>query len=907
MVAPRIFGAQKGAGTQAREARAAKPIQEGPIGSVIVVGAYRSGPIGKVMRHTGGRPMYARICGGLTQDSEAPLACEHFHEAGAGAGTLHTLRITDGTEVAASLVLYDRDVELGVLERTPAAKVAGTPIKVNAWNGGRWAGRRAVKTGDVALGAAISGSTIDLGFETLADRWAGAVLRLPVDDPTAEYEIIGNTAPGVFTIAGDFTPAAIAGASGVYVLELENVHELTGQPEALGVEISDSGEIVNGFSLYVHRDGQAVKAYEDRDLDSAGQRYWLDTIVDDLEIDNFEIAPVDNFDGDAADAYKRPANFAEIPAPDGVTSNVLVFQVVRWTHDGTHDAYLDTTNDMAWGSDPRPCTISIAFTGAGAFTPTATFADGETADDLPAGVIGTAYAAPNPHVPGFTLRERSGGTAPVGGDTLTIYVRTLPAGLSSLGAWLYVAAGPADGDTRKRYRVASNDHESVTLDTSADLIADVTAPGAPKVTGTIAGPFTLAGSETWIGTIGGDSITLTQTLVGAAVTATALAAELNAQELTRAGGVAAAKLVQFGVSADDELTATALQDFGAAAVLAVGAGTLNAIVGITGATATGATPTRCRLQWRQELGGGYDGIAAIAAEHYVAAWSLGASPLNTLLTENTGVLIAAMPGITDADAQAAAMAWAYETNGLFLAEIPDTTTSEAAAIAWHQANLAIGPAQDYHFAIYPSYAKIRSPYGAGLYTAPVSGLFLGLLAKRATAAGGYQDAPAGTSWTLSPWLKGYPDGVPEVLSNEVLNAYGLIELRKRGPKVYTFGDRIPGDGGRVWLHKRLTLSHIGRTLLTNTESLTFRRIDRATLAEVKKLLIGLFGPWYRRGYFDDSDGPAFEDAVSLKVDETNNPQIERDLGNLHASIGFDVVNTAERVIFTYGPKGLIEG
>lgn len=898
----RIFGARKGAGVQVREVQAAKPIQEGPFGSTALVGLFRSGPIGLVSHL--GVDHFRRVRGGLTQDGDAPLAAEHFYEAGRGAGVLHTVRVTDGTEVAAGLTVYNRKVDRSLLERAEASVLPTAIMVLDADNGGRWAGRRSVKTGDIgAITASVTGSTVDLDFTTKVDQWKGAILTFPVDDPGTEYTVTGNDATGVITVSGSFTAATLAGTDGTYILELSNVHELTGNPEHLAVEIADSAELAGGFSLYVNRDGASVKAWEDVDLDSAGQHYWLAQVQADARNgDNYEIAGTDDFTGDPADAYERPANYCEIPVPGGVDGNALELQVIRWSRTGTGNPYLDTINDVAWGSDPAESTIVLTFTAATTFTVACTFADGETADDLPGGTTGVAWASPNAKIPGFTIT--AGTVAAIAGTTITLYVRPLPANLSSKGAWLYIAAGDTDGDTLARYLVVSNTFNTVTLAPSVDLTTEVQAPEAPTMTGTTAGTFNLAGAETWIFTVGGTGpYTLANTVVGAAVTTTALVAELNALELARAGS-AAAKLVQFSVSAADKVTVTALQDFGGDATILLGAGTLNAIVGFTNAQeASGVDGQIVRLQFRQELGGGYDGTAGIVAADYSDAWAVGSSPLNDLEIVNTGVLRLAMPGITDADAQAAAMTWAYENNAVFWAEIPDTVTTEAAAVAWHKANLAIGVAQDYHATPFPSYVKIRNPYGTGLYTCPASGIILGITAKRAVDGNGYHNAPAGVDYLLNPIAKDLPTE-DRPLSNEVLNGYGLIELRKRGRTIYLWGDRIVGYGGRSWLHKRLTVSHIGRTLLVNTDRLVFRRIDGATFAEVKRLLLGLFTPWHRAGWFDDSDGPDFGDQVEIKVDAANNPTTERNLGNLNAAISFNVVDTAERVIFTIGPRGI---
>lgn len=900
----RVFGARKGAGVQVREVQAAKPIQAGPYGSAVLVGLFRSGPVGLLVSHLG-VDHFRRVRGGLSQDGDAPLCAEHYYEAGKGAGELHTLRVTDGTEDSASLVVYNRKVDRSILERTPTA-VLPTPIMVlDADNGGRWAGRRAVKTGKIGtIGSATTGSAVALAFATKVDKWKGAILSFPVDDSGTEYTVTGNDANGLITVSGSFTDATEAGTDGTYVLDLGNVHELTGNPEHLAVEIADSAELASGFSLYVNRDGAQVKAWEDVDLDSSGRHYWSAQVAADKRNgDNYEIAGTDDFTGDPSDAYERPANYAEIPVPGGVSGNVLELQVVRWARAGTGNPYIDTVNDVAWGSDPAESTIVLTFTGATTFTVAATFADGVTADSLPNGDTGIAWASPNAKIPGFTIR--AGTTPAIAGTTITLYVRPLPAALSSKGAWLYIAAGADDGDTLTRYLVVSNTFNTVTLAPSVSLDADVTTPKPPSAAGTVSGPYDLSPAGlTLIFTVGGTAITLTETLAGAATTVAATVAELNARELARAGS-SSAKLVEFVASQDGtKVEFYALQDFGERATIVLGGGTLNTILGFTPAASfAGQDGQIVRLQFRQELGGGYDGSAGIDADDYANAWAVGSSPVNALEIVNTGVLRLAMPGITDADAQAAAMTWAYENNAVFYAEIPDTVTTEAAAVAWHKANLAIGVAQDYHATCFPSYVKIRNPYGTGLYTCPASGIILGITARKAVDGNGYHNAPAGVDYLLNPIAKDLPTEDRQ-LSNEVLNGYGLIELRKRGRMIYLWGDRIAGSGGRSWLHKRLTVSHVGRTLLVNTDRLVFRRIDGATFAEVKRLLLGLFTPWHRAGWFDDSDGPDFGDQVEIKVDAANNPTSERNLGNLNAAISFNVVDTAERVVFTIGPRGI---
>lgn len=907
----RVFGAINGAGTQIRERVGAQAEQAAAYGQVAVTGAFRSGPVGSIVT-LASLAEYRRIYGGLTQDSQAPLAVEDYYRHGRGAGAVHVLRVTDGSEVASRLVLRDRNVDLSVIERTPATKVAATLATLRAHNGGRWGGRRAVAAGDVSLPSALGAgnTTVTTGVAMLKNQWAGAILRFHADDPSTEYVVESNTTAGVLTLRGAVSSLVSGGSDGRYILELRNVHEVTGGLEALAVVVEDGGEApATAFGLQVYRDGTPVAAWSDVALDPDGDAYWRAAIVDDPS--NYEIASfVDGRVGDPADPLKRPANYAEIPAPgSSVTATTVKFQTVRWTRTsgGSGNPYLDTVNDVTWGSDPRPVTIVLTWTGATTATVAATFDDGSTAANLPNLTLGTAYASQHPWLPGFTVR--SGGTAPDAADTLTIVARPLPADLAGKGAWFYPAASAASGDVRVRHRVVSNTRDTITLPAGTDVTASVTAPGAPTLTVDNAGPYDFSGSNLTLQlTLPGETeITLTEGSSSSTLSATAAAAALQALELARAGS-AAAQIVSFGVSADDKLTITALQAFGPAASITVGNGTLNSVLGLTNGevSAAGATPTIGRLEYREELGGGYDGIADIASADYEAAFVVGASPWDAALALDTGVLTHLLPGVTLAAAQRAMIAYAATTNAVAIAEIPDTTLTEAAATAWVASNLSgAGEALDYLAVRWPSYGLRPNPYGRGRYTCTMSGAFAGVAARRALEQRGPHIAQAGPDYDIGSSFVALPTGERR-LDNEVLNRAGLIEVRQRGAAVYPFGDRTIGYRARGWLHQRLALSHIGRSLQVRGESLVFRSINDVTLLRARSLVRDLLEPWFAAGWFDDVAGVAFEDQVQITADASNNPASTRAAGDLHVDVALQIVGTAERVIFTIGPSGLTE-
>lgn len=901
----RVFGAIKGAGTQVRDTSAAKPAVPGPFGTSIAVGIFRSGPTDKFVKCED-VAQFHRVYGEKTQDSQAPIAVEDFFEASRGAAPVYVLRVTHGDEMKAALRLFSRNVCRSVIECLETSIFPEQVIVLKGANGGRWAGREKRLAGDAVLpGALLTGTTFSTGLTMLEDEWKGAILTFPNDDSSGEYLVTGNTAAGVITVESTWASKVYGGSDGRWNLELLNENELTGRKECLAIEVGDGGEDpLLGFSLFCYRDDASVKSWENGTFDSSSSKWWYAQVHDD--VDNYEVeATEEAFLGGVDQELTKPANYAEIPAPNGVSDNEVTFQIVRWQHNSAAGTpYLDTVNDLTWGSDPRPCLIELTTLAGGAtYSVAVTFPDGTQIAGLPSGSWGVAYGSQHKWLPGWNVRA---GVNPAQGEKVTIYVRPLPPDLASMGAWFYPFAVSADGDVRTRYRVASNSYKTVTLSPSVDLDGVVLPPGEAKKVGTVAGPWVLAGGETVILTTPGRAaFTITNTLAGPAITASALAAELNARELARVMGVAADKVVLYEADSTNHLTIKTLQDFGNEAMLTIGAGTLNPVVGLGAPPVTGTKGTICRLQWRQEMTGGYDGIALLdAGDDYGEAFAISGSPLNELLEENTGLCLVMLPGVTDADAQAAAMRWCYQYNAVFVAEIPDTEDTENEAIAWHEANLAIGPEQDYHRCLWPSYGLRPNPFGTGWMSCTVSGAFLGVKARKAVENGGYHEAAANTDYLVSPIFKALLTG-DRRLDNEKLNAYGLIELRKRGSLIYPYGDRVPGYGGRVWAHERDCKSHIGRVLLTQTTSLVFKAINAANLARAKALARELFLPWYRSGWFDDTDGPAFEDQVGIKADATNNPATEKALGNLHVDCSFQIVGTAERVIFSIGPKGVV--
>ncbi len=908
MTITRVFGVRNAAGSRVEERRQPARLVPGEIGTIALAGIFPSGPVGEAQSCDNER--YRRIYGARAnrvQSHYSALSTEHVYDQSNGRATVIASRITDGSEVQAQAVVLDRNVWRSVLERADQSDPQKTVGTIKAHNGGKWGGSSRRAGGNITLSTAIVGLTVDLGITTLTDRWVGATLTFPNDDASYSGKITANTAAGVFTVAGPFPDSILNGTNGLFLLVLGDRNELFEVDENVQVLIGDDPATPTTFTLDVYRDARHVKQWPALRVDPSDPERW-DAVLNDEDADNWELAITDSYAGDPASALSLPANWAGIPQPQGTTGGKLYLQVTKWTRTsaGGGTAYLDTVNDLTMGATQIECTITCTFTAPTTFNASVTSPLLNDSISLATGVaLGAAITSPISWFPNFTLR--AGGSAMASGDTLVITIRALPENLQDYGAMFYPAAGPSEGDVNTRYRIIANGPDWVQFANGIDSSTFTTPPAVASHEGTVAETYDLSsGTNTVIFTVNGDGAhTLTSSLSGAATTATALVDDLNAQELARVSAVAADKLVEFYVADSDKVGIRLLQDWGGDASLVIGAGGLNARLGFTAATYTGTDAKIARISWRQALVGGYDGSAGVGSTHYRAAWDTDTSPFNEFLDENTGAMLCAMPGTTDKDAQQDMMRWAFTNNCAAFPMVPSNITTEAGAIAWYEANLAIGDAQGYAPMFWPAHGSVF--YAGKLVTGhPIIGAILGEMARIAVEAEGYHEASAGTKTSLSTIVKGLITGKRK-LDNEVLNGRGFTEVRRRGAQIMLWGNRIPTSTGYDWRTSRLTLSQIGRTLLTNTTQLVFERVTDPNLAKAASLVRQLARTWFDTGWFDDSDGPAFEDQVQVVANSTNNPASSRAAGQMRVDISVRPAGVAERVTFGITERQITEG
>lgn len=926
MAVAKVYGPVSGPGVQVREIAGAEGAEASPVGTTFLLGVANRGPVGVVVDLDGaahGDQLYGRTGGGggtVSLGIHVPLWFQAAKlPSGRTGGKLWLLRVAADDAAAGKIPVWTRHAPRSLIEKSPCSAyydpawtiAAGTP---GLATGKSW--RRLITVASVSTAFASGAGTFASGLlGQPSGRFAGGYLSFPAIDSEWRSRILSyDPTTGNMDLDIDATAAIVATAgTGRAVVTLDNYNEWESAAEGVRVEFADGGDDTT-FALTATTDpGAYVDTWGGLSI-AEGASDWRFVLDQERQWTiAAPSAPARSLL--VTDPLSRPCNHAEIPIR--VVGRRVYLQTVRWTRSPAkaNGAYVDTRYDWTHPAAPRALRLVATFSAATAFTvEVQDFAGNVLAAgaDLPAGTLGTAWSSGVDWIPGFTLR--AGTTAMSAADTVEITYRPIPEDFTARKGRLYLAAGPTEGDTRAFYFATAHGADWIEVSDSG-IGGLVTVPLAPTQAGTEAGPYDLsAGSLTFIYTPpgGGSALTLTSTLDGAAETAAAIVADLNAQELARAT-VAADKLIEFAVGADGKPTWTALQNLGSEASYTVGAGTLNAILGFTAGAVVGTDGKIVRLQVAQDLGGGHNGTDLPDGGDYgpfVEALAAGGA-LRVIEEANTGLITYGAPEFPVAEIMVALAQAAERTGGDALVEVPpDNQATERAAIAWFDANLVGGSWEDHRWAVYPSQITFTPrTHPRTVFTISATGLVLGTLAKIAVQEG-YAQAPANAPRALlTPIAKGLPTG-DRPLDAELLTAHGgFNELRKRGPSIAIMGDRIrtqtvQADGTkRTFLHWRRAIGHLVRVCRVALQPQVFGKTDAAGNARAKRLARLAFEPYYRAGWFDDSGGPAFENQVAIVCDFSNNGSADRAAGNQNVAISFRIVGTAERVVVTMDPNG----
>lgn len=486
-MADRIFGPNRGAGTQVREREPQKNIVPGQLGSTVFVGVAERGSENEITIIPSDKARRRKL-GGILDSAdfnvpsfaslEAPLAARHFYEHSDGAGYLVFLRVVP-TNVDASNDDRPDKATLNVFNR------ADSPIYIGyltAHNGGRWAGQRKTYLGSVGGSVLLTDfpnpNECQLsGMSALdwkRDEWKGATLHIHgIVGKT--YTVVSNDSAGLVTVASDatmdadWTAAAPAGPDYPVTLTRSN-QNYRGQEKQLAVEFKDGGiDPVAYFGMLVYVDGDVLLGdYENLSMDTTSPYYWADIINNDPNNDLFTVT--DEFTGNRGAATSRPAN--RYGLSDALSSTVLTLDdpVVYSTSVDT-----DWVPDFAlvsYGASVVAQTITVTCTddtaGAEIFDVETSLGNRvyEITGNIPVAPIAATL---DEYMISFTLDTTSGTLTT--GDTFTVFVRTLPVDELIGGKVI------PDTSANQRYTIIDNTASTVTVTATSDLTNGATLTG----------------------------------------------------------------------------------------------------------------------------------------------------------------------------------------------------------------------------------------------------------------------------------------------------------------------------------------------------------------------------------------------------------------------------------------------
>jgi hypothetical protein len=331
--------------------------------------------------------------------------------------------------------------------------------------------------------------------------------------------------------------------------------------------------------------------------------------------------------------------------------------------------------------------------------------------------------------------------------------------------------------------------------------------------------------------------------------------------------------------------------------------TVNTITVKTGSdmTANAVAGDNYRVEYVQQLGGGYDGIANVGDAEYIVAYDTGSSPLKNLRGKNLGLVKLATPGITATAVQKAGAAFGDANNWQYRYEVPSNIVSESAAEEYinetlGRNNMAVGS--------FPSYAYVTNPTGDGLKLTTLTGQIIGEECRFAAAFQGYHKTASDVNAILPKIVK-LPDGLQEIqLDEEILNPLGLSVIKKESGNFVIWGGRTLGlDPAFKFKHHRETLSHYENVFLENFNFIIFALNDTNTREIVASAFDRFFELEYAKGAIVGED---VDDAAQLKIDDENNTEASLEAGDLNAEVGVKIVGMVERFIITISKLGITE-
>lgn len=442
----RRFGPVQAAGVSVVELDAEKLLEAAPLGVTAYVGMLERGSPGSLISTYSARGSLKRI-GNRISASLVPDAAQDFWQHSNGAGELHFIRITDGTERAASKMFYSRDPV-----RSPVLRVAGK-------SGGRWASRYGAVLGKLPTSGAVdlTATTVNTGKTFLLNELAGATFKMPTALPGRVYTVVSNTTTGVLTLSPDATIRTDYGAQTdlQWALELSRDTNLPyGTPPGNFREMAvqfGPGETdpVNEFSMRVFVNGSFVRRYPNLSMDPNSKNYCINLVNNDDG--NDEVTLTDLLAPTPATPAKRPFNESGTVValtPLILTGNPLALRVVNSPTGANPTVTKGTTTDNMKYRD----VLTLTMTSATVFTVNSQLYGALAAT----GTVGTPYVPINPFIPPFTVVQ--GAPVLAIGDVLTLDWLPFEPGALVGGT----VAPDAVAKQNLAFRIVANDHQTIT-------------------------------------------------------------------------------------------------------------------------------------------------------------------------------------------------------------------------------------------------------------------------------------------------------------------------------------------------------------------------------------------------------------------------------------------------------------
>jgi hypothetical protein len=456
----RRFGPTQGAGTVVIERQGEQPITPGALGLAAYYGILERGPVGELIDVLT-KPSLERKTGGRIADSFVPDSAIDFFDEAEGGGGLFLIRVTDGTELKSAITLRNR--------RTPWSDV----VQVDANNGGRWAGKRDIRSSEVAtIATDITETTIDTGWMPSSaiseDVYKGGKVRLfGVTGKT--YDIIASGAAGpstslVLTVTSDSLMASDLAGGGDPTNKGFAFWLLNEAKEVTLLVKDGSLEPDTEWGLEVYVDDVLVRDYLNLSSDPNSARYFISIVNDDPE--NHYIVLTDLWTG-AITADIRPANYASLS--NTLTATRLTADIFQFAVTGTGDG---TVGSLTLGSLAKPDKLTLTCTDD--ITPGSEVFSVVSQDvylkvtDLPDATVGVVYTEKDDYGVGFTIT--AGATNFVVGDVIIIEVYPFEPDVL-IGGILT----PNTAKRRVRFNIVDNGQDFIDVATGNDMTVEASA------------------------------------------------------------------------------------------------------------------------------------------------------------------------------------------------------------------------------------------------------------------------------------------------------------------------------------------------------------------------------------------------------------------------------------------------